>query len=250
MDVSNLLKLILDIGVELLENGAETYRVEDTMTRMARAYGMEDMDAFVVPTSVILSITPPHGQALSKVRRIHSRKINLDRVDRINALCRTICKEVLPLDEAYTRLREIQREKPYSAYTSIFGASLLAFSFTLFYNGTMRDALCGAMIGAGLQVIRFFLGRLHSNGIFVNIIGGGFIMSLALLCGQMFAAQADKVAIGVLMILVPGVALTNSMRDLIAGDYMSGQTRLVEALLTATAIALGAGGVLSLAHFF
>ena len=61
-----------------------------------------------------------------------------------------------------------------------------------------------------------------------------------------FGQNLDKIIIGVLMNLVPGVALTNFMRDIIAGDLIAGLTKLVEALLTATGIALGTGVALSL----
>ena len=43
------------------------------------------------------------------------------------------------------------------------------------------------------------------------------------------------------MILTPGVAITNSLRDIMSGDYISGTARMLEALLTATFIAVGVG---------
>ena len=64
------------------------------------------------------------------------------------------------------------------------------------------------------------------------------------------ADHIDKMVIGAIMNLVPGVAITNSMRDIIAGDLLAGQAKLVEALFIATAIALGAGMVLSLHRLF
>lgn len=249
MDLVLLLNLVTELGVELLENGAETYRVEDTMRRIVWAYGIQDTDAFVVPTCVITSITPDEGPSISKTRRIRSRRTDLNRVDRINALCRAVCQNPIPPERVYEQLREIQAEKRYSSAVRVFGAALLGFSCTLFFGGALADAFFGMIIAASTQLTANFLEKLHSNGIFVNIIGGGLIMLLALIFSGLFRVHLDKMAIGALMVLVPGVALTNSMRDLIAGDYMAGQTRLVEALLTATAIALGAGAVLGLARF-
>lgn len=248
MDLGQLLNLVTELGVELLENGAETYRVEDTMRRIVWAYGIEDTDAFVVPTCVITSITPQVGPSISKTRRIRSRRTDLNRVDRINALCRSVCANPIPPGQVYEKLRKIQAEKPYSPAVRVLGAAVVGFGFTLFFGGTITDAVCGTLIAAAAQFLANFLQRLRSNAIFVNIIGGGLIMLLALLFTQALNVHLDKMVIGALMVLVPGVALTNSMRDLIAGDYMAGQTRLVEALLTATAIALGAGAVLGLAR--
>lgn len=50
-----------------------------------------------------------------------------------------------------------------------------------------------------------------------------------------------QLLLDVLMILTPGIAITNSLRDIIDGNYVSGQARLVEAFFIATAIALGVG---------
>jgi uncharacterized membrane protein YjjP (DUF1212 family) len=41
------------------------------------------------------------------------------------------------------------------------------------------------------------------------------------------------------MTLVPGVAITNAMRDVIAGDLLAGTMKGVEALLIALALAAG-----------
>lgn len=59
-------------------------------------------------------------------------------------------------------------------------------------------------------------------------------------------ASYDPIIIGTLMLFVPGVALTNSIRDFLSGDMLSGVSRLVEALLTAVSLAAGAGVVLKL----
>ena len=55
-----------------------------------------------------------------------------------------------------------------------------------------------------------------------------------------FAANMDKIIIGTIMTLVPGLAITNSMRDIIAGDLLAGVTKTTEALLIGAGIAVGA----------
>ena len=62
--------------------------------------------------------------------------------------------------------------------------------------------------------------------------------------------QSDKIIIGALMTLVPGIAITNCMRDLIMGDYMAGLARMADALLIALGIAVGVASVLSLSKAF
>ena len=48
------------------------------------------------------------------------------------------------------------------------------------------------------------------------------------------------------MLFVPGVALTNSIRDFLSGDMLSGVARLMEAMLTAISLAAGAGVVIKI----
>ena len=58
------------------------------------------------------------------------------------------------------------------------------------------------------------------------------------------ACSLDKVIIGGIIPLVPGVALTNGIRDVANCDYLSGTIRAIDAVLIAAGIALGVGLVL------
>ena len=93
----------------------------------------------------------------------------------------------------------------------------------------------------GLATIYRQLEKLEASSFFVNIVGGAFTACgcyLAVKAG--FALSQDKMIIGMLMNLVPGIALTNAMREIVAGDTYSGLSRTAEAILIATGIALGA----------
>ena len=56
-------------------------------------------------------------------------------------------------------------------------------------------------------------------------------------------AKLDKIIIGGLIILVPGVPFTSSIRDFFNGDYLSGTIRLIDALLVSLCMAIGVGAV-------
>ena len=49
----------------------------------------------------------------------------------------------------------------------------------------------------------------------------------------------NEIIIGNIMLLIPGIALTNSLRDMISGDIISGLLRFLDAILVAVAIAAG-----------
>ena len=58
--------------------------------------------------------------------------------------------------------------------------------------------------------------------------------------------DVDILIISSIMLLVPGLAITNAIRDTVSGDYLSGVARATEAFLVAIAIAAGIGVVLSM----
>ena len=56
----------------------------------------------------------------------------------------------------------------------------------------------------------------------------------------------DKIIIGDIMLLIPGLMSTNAIRDVLIGDTLSGIIRLIAALLLAAALALGFMGAILL----
>ena len=119
---------------------------------------------------------------------------------------------------------------------------------TLFYGGVLVDAAAAFVLGVLLKVVIHQLEKLEASSFFVNIVGGAFTACgcyLAVKAG--FALSQDKMIIGMLMNLVPGIALTNAMREFIAADLISGMIKFAEAVVTAIGIAIGV--VVSLAIF-
>jgi uncharacterized membrane protein YjjP (DUF1212 family) len=65
-----LLHCLMDIAEALLAVGAEVNRVEDTLTRMGTAYGAVRMNAFVITSSIVVTMTLPSGRDITQTRRI------------------------------------------------------------------------------------------------------------------------------------------------------------------------------------
>lgn len=246
-DFQGLLNIATDVGFCLLENGAEIYRVEDSICRIVRAYGVSEVDVFAVPTTLIVTINPPDGHTMTKTKRIYSRSTDLDQIYRLNDLSFDIVKEKPDLEEARRQLDAIIGRPDYRTVTQIAAYALSAFGFTLFFGGSFMDAFCSLSLGAACWLLGRGLDFFHTNSFFINTLCSAAIALLAIFWVETgVAAHIDKMIIGAMMNLAPGVALTNSMRDVIAGDLLAGQAKLVEALLAATSMALGAGFVLSL----
>ena len=96
-----------------------------------------------------------------------------------------------------------------------------------------------------------FANKLKLNNFFINTLGGFLITILSILATKVgIVSTPSYSAIGTLMLLVPGLALTNAIRDLINGDLIAGTSRTVEAALVGSALAIGAGFALFAMSYF
>ena len=242
MDYDRLLNLTTDLGYQLMASGAEIYRVEESMHRVLKAYGLERPEVFAIPNCIIVSVTTPQGHPITRMRRIPGHGTDIELLERCNDLCRHLCSQVPPLEDAQSLVSALERGYPrYSSHQVLMGYGLAPAFFTLLFGGHFLDGLCAFVCGLAVGICLLYGGRfIGSNSFFRTVVCStvGSLLSL-LLVRLGFGYDVDTVTIGVLMVLVPGVALTNAMREIMAGDLISGLNRTAEAILVATAIALG-----------
>lgn len=246
-----LLNMVMDIGSQLLINGAEVYRVEESMRCLFQAYSMENCDVFVVPSCIFVTLNTPKGHPLTKIKRISSQTINLDRLEKINYLCRRICRERPEIQKVKREICRLVRQPVYGIGTQTAAYALIAFSFTLFFGGKLTDAVCAWICGAVVKLIDHGMNRLSDHTFLTNMLASAAVVLMVTLMTQAGVADnADRVIIGTLMTLVPGIMITAFMRDIMAGDVLAGLIRFVESLLAAAAIAIGAGTGLVIPRLF
>ena len=240
MDYYLLTDLAAQVGHGLAISGAETFRVEDTIRRILRAYGIE-CEVFAIPNCLTISFEAANGKPLTIMKRIGFHGNDLDAVEQFNALSRRICRETPEVEVAVQWLEETQAAcRRYSLPVYYLGHYLGAFGYCFVFGGTLRDSLWAGLLGLIIGLVNGFLNRLEVNPFFRTIAASFFMAAPAYLAASLgWMDSVDSSIIGALMILVPGLLITNSMRDIIYGDTNSGVNRIVQVLLSALAIAMG-----------
>ena len=242
MNDKHLLDLAVELGYQLAMCGAETYRVEESITRVLAAYGIAS-ETFAIANCLTVSIENADGVPMTRMRRIGTPSNDLDAVERYSGLSRKICAQHPEPKIALQWLHDTNRRRVYySPPLQYLGSVLGSSAFSFFYGGTMADAVCAGFCGILGCWMGRLLERLQVNQFFKTIITAfSMAMPAYLLAHVDIAASADATIIGCLMMLVPGLLFTNAMRDIIFGDTNCGIQRLVQVLLIALAIALGTG---------
>ena len=240
MNYDALLDVSVDLGYELAMAGAETYRIEESIYRVLLSYGLES-EIFSIPNSLIVSIETPDGKNLTRLRRLGQHGNNLDAVERISALCRTICSEKPDPSEIPEMLRKTRSSVVrYGLPLSLSGSFMAAAGFGLFFGGTWADTLWSGILGCLICLINHYLNAIRTNHFF-STITASFLMALSAYgIGELgLTHNADASIMGAVMLLVPGLLFTNAMRDIIYGDTNSGVNRIAQVFLISAGIALG-----------
>ena len=244
MNINKLLKFSSDAGKLMLQSGGETYRVEETISRICQSFDVDDVEVFASPTAVMISILFD-GEIYSIVRRINSRGIDLNMVHNINSLSREIYHNKLSIDVCEEKLKDLRKENYYSLHKTLFYSGISTSTFTILFGGGLKEFICAFFIGILTKLLAINLGKSNLNEFFINTICGCLISISSILCLQFgIIKELDKLIAGSIMLLVPGLALTNSIRDLLEGQLVSGLTRAAEAFFIGLSVAIGAGYIL------
>jgi uncharacterized membrane protein YjjP (DUF1212 family) len=245
-DTFEIMEVCLLAGKIMLQCGAETYRVEDTMMRIADSFGARHTHSFVTPTGIIFSIEE-HGQVKTKLVRIADRTTDLTKVAQVNSISRSISNGDLTLSEAKKQLSDTERvHLLYPLWIQVLAASISSACFLIMFQGRWIDFI-PALVTGGIGYIFFvFLHRVVAIKFFAEFLSATIIGLMAyIIVWQELGVEIDKIIIGSVMPLVPGLLITNAVRDLMAGHLVSGLSKGAEAILTAFAIGAGIAVVLS-----
>lgn len=242
-EAEKILSVVLDIAESMLNCGAEVSRVEDTIRRICMSYGAQRVHPFVITSSIVVTIQLSNEAAITQTRRVGGNMTDFTRLEELNDLSRKICKYQYPVE----KMTELYQEKivatipDKSVYRKTFFGYLIAtFSFAVFFGGNVYDGIAALAIAAVLWLIDHYFRRIINNQMLYLIIASFCMGSMAVIVGAIAPVfHQDKIIIGDIMILIPGLAMTNAIRDIFSGDTISGMLKLCESLMQAGMIAIG-----------
>ena len=230
-------------GEIMLCSGAETYRVEDTMYHILKTSNIESTQVIAMMTGLVVTLNDPgFEQPVTMMRRVSERSTNVSNIVKVNDISRRYCEEKISLEEAYEELKHA-KGKQYNRLLYNFATIGIAVGFAMMFGGSLHDIIAAAVVGAVLAGVMTIGKIANLSSVLVHVLSGlGIAMLTVVIQRVLFAGLSVNIVIASsIMPIVPGVAITNAIRDTIQGDYLSGCARILEAFLVAMAIAVGAG---------
>ena len=240
MNYNKILQGILDIGEAMLQSGAENFRLEDSLYRMCKSYGFTRYDVFVIPSNIQITVETPEGDIITQIRHIESTDINFDRLDYLNNLSRYVCQnkpDEKKLREKYLEVMNREEQHPAVKY---FAGVRGGTGFAVFFGCGFMDAIVAVIVSLMIVVVGEWLSKRESNLMVYNMILSFLSEVIIILLVRLgIGSHAEWIMIGIVMLLISGLGVTNGIRDLLQRDFISGSLNIMNAFLGAAGIAFG-----------
>lgn len=241
-----ILEEIIFIAYQMLTAGSKVGRAEQMIEKMCKAYQMEEVEVFIITSSIVVSVKGESGQRYTQTKRIREYQTDFCYLEYLEHLVDEICQERLTAEQIRRRIGE--HDKSQEHYREVWSQRqkdvvycIVCMIFTLFFGGGIREGVASLFCGVFVKLVMNLIGRTIGNRFAWTVIATAVAGSAAcFFCRVGWIDTLDKVMIGNIMLLIPGLAMINGMKDLIEGEMLSGLLRLTDAVLQAVAVAIGA----------
>lgn len=238
--MNKVLHYAMNIGEQMLLCGADVHRVEECISRICYAFDADRIDVFIITSSMVATIYCKDGSTYTQTRRITNVDTDIEKLHLLNNLSRKICSEHLSFNEIDKEMELIQKRKKYNLFTEFLAYAIIACSFTLFFGGTVIESIVSFFVGIFCRFVALIAEKSNMSRLFSKFFCS-FVSTVLVFTAIKIGIikVADSVIIGNIMVLVPGIGITNALKDLLSGDNIAGVFRTVEAILYGLAIASG-----------
>lgn len=238
--IQDLCSTMLRIGKMILSSGGEANRVERTLHRMGKAYGCDKVEVMSISHSIILTLNRGK-EHLTEIQRVEEAKFDFFKLKRTNRVYRNVIDNPISMEEINKKLNAIEQSDTINNFSNVLVAWCIASAFyTGFFGGNVMDMIFSAIIGIVLcGIIRFFdnCGFNYYFTLIVVSLFGGFLSRIFTLTG--YEIHTSVINAGNIMPLIPGLTLTNSLRDMLSKDTITGMSEIAETVVISLIIATG-----------
>jgi uncharacterized membrane protein YjjP (DUF1212 family) len=236
----DVIDLSLWAGQLLLQHGAESARIEETVHRLGTGLGADWMDILVSPNAIAVT-TSSGGEFRTKIRRVVAISVNMSIIDAVNTVSRAVTSGELDRFQVRKAFERIDHLPPiYNRWVIVGMVGLACAAFSRLFGGDWPTFAITFLASATAMWVRQQLTRIYFNSLLVVIVTAfvaGFIAGLSALFK--LSPQPQTALAASVLLLVPGVQLINAAEDLIKGHLVTGIVRGVIGGLISLGIAAG-----------
>lgn len=236
-EVIDLIEIIKIISTRLIESGDEINRVEEIINDIIISEGYTEANVFAISTGIFYSFKRKN-KIYNDVIRIKKRGTNLKNIVLYTNISNEIINHKKSIKSSLEEIKSIEIKK-HNIINIICGGLSTGF-FTLLYGGNTIEFLISFICGLIIELITITFKRVDIFHFLNSLICSFISTTIAIILINLISkGNLDNIVIGSIMLILPGLTFTNSIKDIIMGNLVSGTSRLSETFFVAVAISIG-----------
>ena len=247
-NIDEILSFCVNLSRQMVLSGANLERVSAAVSFICKAYNLQDVSIFILSSHMSIAAKDKAGNYSSRQISIPPSGIHLERLKSLNRLSYKVT-EIKPNPKLLSQMLERALQvQDYPDIIVLLGRILAMSCLCFMFGGTFSELIPVAVITA---LIHFITPILEKTGL-DRIVMNAFTMFLAGVAAILFTASNMSnnfpvILITVSMLVIPGIPLVNSMRNLLCGYEINGILQMLKIFIET--MALGMGVYLSLVIF-
>jgi len=244
-------RFVVKLGRALHECGTTSQRIERHLTNVTRMLGLNG-NFLITPTTFTSAFWEDDElDQFVHIERVEPADNNLGRLWEIDTLVESIADGSLSFSEGIEQLDQvIQAPWNHSPWANAFSWALIGGSFAALLSANPQNSIAAAL----LSVVLFLVSQLGSRHagwkpvvtILVPFVSG-VLSSAAAAFG--IGINVPFVILSSIIIYIPGLALTVALTEISTGHLISGNSRLVDAVMLLLKLFFGAVSGVAVTHF-
>jgi uncharacterized membrane protein YjjP (DUF1212 family) len=238
--LADIVDLALTAGQLLMQNGAESQRVEETIRLLGTGLGCDWGNVLVSYNAISLTYVSG-AEFRSEIRRIGAIGANMSLIEAVSHLAHRVEEGKFDRLEVRAELGRIRAApRHYNRWVTALAVGLACAAFSLLFGGD--GPVLGATLVAAVvaMLVRQELTQRKFNELLVVVITAVVAGGLVGLSGRfLFISHTELALAASALFMVPGIPFINAVEDLIKGHILVGLARGAAAALIILSVALG-----------
>lgn len=242
--LSEIMQVVIRVGVIMLRSGTVSFRVEQAMQRVAQGLGVERLDAYVTLTGITASIHCG-DQHFTQIARVKSLGVDMNRVSAVEYLTLHLPPDATPLTVSQLLDKIEHMPLQYPQGLIVAGVASACGAFAILSGGSSLDCFT-AMIASGVGLTlrhRLLQTRLNSIAVTVICAAVATLVCYSTVRGLaqfgLLSPNPQPAFLAAVLFQVPGMLLVTAALDLVRLDLISGIARITHALIQLFSVAIG-----------
>lgn len=237
-----ILDFMLIYAQRYLASGGPTSRLEEMLIRIGNFYHRQ-AEIFATPTGVFVTLNDPTTEDDPKTAllRIKETGTDLGQLCKVERVLEDLLTSRISLYSAYETMNSTHLRAPVYLPLVTAGAALvagMASSFQTYHRWTA--AFISGLITVTIWFLLNYVFKRHvANSIFSDFLAAFLTLTFAACAHALFSPlSVEAYAIGGIVLLVPGLALTTAISELAEQNLVSGTAKFMQATLALLALGL------------